>query len=1368
MKDSFVRQFCSITSLSKKKEVLKQYVQKKPDLSVKEVLKNIPVLSDQYRFITMLHTEQLKNLLLKKISYPKFLALIKREIDKRADKVYRRIITKERKGKRFDEIVLEKLGPLIRKNDTIVLEEVTALLKKMPDKLLLKKAYSTFIRDLGIITGILKKVKDDGITRESVETHIFEQRDHLMKAGIRPLLKRFFYVDPAFEPVTETIAALISKLDRQSKDEEIISGASATIKKLFAELKEVDDLDEFRKHAGLLSGANQTYIREINKLYHRLLFRPLLYCYSAFRFPLDREIFRKWIEKLPLETAFSEDVMSEFFRISAEFERRYRERKPPENNEELIQLMYDSTISYTDKFKLLFSCIHHFPKTVPIRECLQKIKDVQYKCEYSFVKDMVTRLSGFYSPDNVDTYLSGKALKIKNAMNRFKKGFTKLARQLQEKHFTGRRIVFDGIIKTVKEEKKAEISLLLALDTEERKNIGFIIKLANFLIEYYFALDFFKILIKLQVFFSSYFTLGGLYLTPAFSGFSKENIHRFLSDHRKDVKLLLEKLSEYRERGTFEGKVRTALLCELGAGPGPPEIKKKERCFTIRKNHHMYSVSITDTSGLVLFSALYKGCAFFHQFLHECMNEDILKIMPIKQNELKVLYQNVHISYIKELLAYISERLDLLKKTESVSNLTQDKIKKEYIESAESDEWIEDFLSDAYQEKTFIHSLLCNIIKEEKDNVWQDENVTKRIAGEKDEYLSLLHRTDSVISYVKGLKKICYGESIQAGLKGRSPDEQPGFIMSELSRIDNKEDMLGTAAYFLVTTSIDDVVSETKDLIESQGIDRYRILLALYNVIDAHDDYHVKIRIIDEYTEYLRKCHPEVYLSIKYLLDIQKENLKNQSIDKNQKVSDIWKSLARIESRQEKIAFLDDMLNDNKSGLLSYYVEHIRAGFIAESLHEIIKQNSDLPPRDQYDLLCRFNVICGKSSLSPAERRELFKKELELETICDLYTKSGEKIFTPRDFDSISKEPYNEGISLKNMKTSLAVASRKVVEKAFTGTGISKQETQKYLNTHYKEHMPANKADIAITSLQDALDYFGDADDPDELTIVSDIIDSVSQNQVPAALELFQKKVVVESAAKREVDRLARLLFSLKQSDIILKCPELNKAIEKQLSGMKNFFIHKAKVESGMLDDDFYESDSNENTTDETGPFDYSSQPENKQTTGFSNTQASGTTFPYLSVTKVKKSRKQDRGDYTEEKDKEYQEKGKSPLLEKSIQTRVGDLIKDKGHLYAGKLIEYVRKTYKPVINEYIKNIYKKKSDFYILLGEKKQYYTYKVLKSAIKRILKEDKYMQMHPKLILSIEDDPKLFYILLYELFEEKKVDGLDSYIYLPKCLD
>ena len=194
MKDAFFNKFCSVTSLSTKKELLKGYIKKNSTPDIKNMLKSIPFLSDQHRLITMLQTEQTKGRLIKKLSISRYLLGIKREIKKRAEKVYKRIITKERKGKRFDEILLEKLGPLIRKNETLIINAVIERLFKMPDRHLLKKAYSTFLRDLVVIMSILKAIKDQGINRESVETHIFEQRDQLMKAGIRPLLKQFFFV----------------------------------------------------------------------------------------------------------------------------------------------------------------------------------------------------------------------------------------------------------------------------------------------------------------------------------------------------------------------------------------------------------------------------------------------------------------------------------------------------------------------------------------------------------------------------------------------------------------------------------------------------------------------------------------------------------------------------------------------------------------------------------------------------------------------------------------------------------------------------------------------------------------------------------------------------------------------------------------------------------------------------------------------------------------------------------------------------------------------------------------------------------------------------------------------------------------------
>ena len=126
---------------------------------------------------------------------------------------------------------------------------------------------------------------------------------------------------------------------------------------------------------------------------------------------------------------------------------------------------------------------------------------------------------------------------------------------------------------------------------------------------------------------------------------------------------------------------------------------------------------------------------------------------------------------------------------------------------------------------------------------------------------------------------------------------------------------------------------------------------------------------------------------------------------------------------------------------------------------------------------------------------------------------------------------------------------------------------------------------------------------------------------------------------------------------------------------------------------------------------DLSSSRDDLQEPGLDASGASLPTIPYTSVAQVYKSREKGDGNNKVGEYQKYQNKKrtkrKSSLLEKSVEAHVKNLIKEKGHVYVGKLIEYVRETYKPVINKYIKSLYKKKSDFFILLGNKKKYYTF-------------------------------------------------------------
>jgi hypothetical protein len=97
---------------------------------------------------------------------------------------------------------------------------------------------------------------------------------------------------------------------------------------------------------------------------------------------------------------------------------------------------------------------------------------------------------------------------------------------------------------------------------------------------------------------------------------------------------------------------------------------------------------------------------------------------------------------------------------------------------------------------------------------------------------------------------------------------------------------------------------------------------------------------------------------------------------------------------------------------------------------------------------------------------------------------------------------------------------------------------------------------------------------------------------------------------------------------------------------------------------------------------------------------------------------------------------------------------------------KYVAKSYAPLITDYMKRMYKHKMDFFIPLGEKRQYYTQEVLRRSVEGILRKDAKGRVHTDLLHSLKQDERLFAMILQELFiRHKSKQG--QILYFPRFL-
>jgi len=1407
---AFAERFCETTALDYKKDLLADFLTRNPSMKSTKIIDAVPVLSDRKRCIEYIAEYKGKLSLIENLTLSRRLANTNREIDKRAKDIFSRMTAKDRKGRKFDEIVMGNISPLIKHNESQVLQNVLHRINKIKDSSPITDIYASFISDLITAINIVQKIKNNGITEKSLEEVFKQSRSKLLKAGMRTMMQNVFFMDPRFALFKQKIQELLHAFRSEELEKEAESGRILNKEEALEDLAHVKDLETFLEKASAIIESGSAYIKHVAKLFDLRLNNPLLNIYKILKFPIDRECFWKWMQNAPVPTKLLPEIKAEISSLKDEFEADSKARKAPDSYEDLLKLIYDYKICFTDKYKLITEAVKKIPEKQALEFCLDQIKNVHYKIEKKFLTVVINQLQHCFSHSEVEKILLEDKKKISQRIEgyklKLKKNIDNLMQNSQQQNYE----VMPSVLKYAVEEKMMGEEAFLQIDRQvnpERK-LGFIVRLANSLIGFYFLLNCQFILDLWRQYFASLKVSDGVFLRHKLSSLTKEEIYKLCTHYVQEKPVVIENLEKYLDWGKAEKQVRKHMLERLGESESfAPEITAGKYRLTGNKYGTTMFLKILDSDKKVRFYNKSPGVNTYLDFFNIIRQNKINNLINVSDEQLKVLYQNIHLHTISLLSEYIEERLKLLTFKNSLLRLSAKEIEVAYKKNENPALHVKELLESGESERALRNTLLGKLDQELKTTPGQETKIIERIGleiqnqntalehiaammrfvntletkqdcldqitsvsieeidkylrmhriaeneayletvsnkldaqeaeqgttpdisktkeyvqelskpeifvadgsvyeekyesldqaktalkdtillnsiednlnflnellkignnelaarsgyikkhsaykkgsaryflyvRELDEQRALIKKTQRFLEFVsqelaklQEVKKLNDAASqrfkvIAEKIQDKQPALQAELLAADLQQLVNPEQKLGVAAKFLLNSSAEDIIEKTKEIIKKGSVNKYIILIALYNIIDQQQDHDAKVKILDEFCRYLEENHYELYLQLKDLLDTQRNNLLNQYRIKRAKISDLWRVLETQQKREDKIKYLNELLADSEWSMFYSYVENIRQGLLAENVDDMLTCNKHLALEDQQDLLQKIKLFRSQEYDTPEISERLSLKLLELSARQSVLKDTKTKVFSPQGFSFIMRIPADEEKIMKSINSTLFKAEREAVEKEFKAQGISQHEITQYIttnlrsesdistfifqkpkekiqsrqtaplaqdkheiektqkptpaaqekDTHEKEKVPASRVPAQgfvenerqeagpdekqgtntdkIEDVAAALNIFGPVQEGAEQELISEIQKLVYNKKITEAVSKIQNDVVWESGKSGEIDRMSRLLYSLKELPVIHEHEQVNDFLEKQLQTLSSVIINEA------------------------------------------------------------------------------------------------------------------------------------------------------------------------------------------------------------------
>ncbi|MBN1798886.1 MAG: hypothetical protein JW822_09930 [Spirochaetales bacterium] len=1226
----FVERFCETTATTHKKDLLADFLTRNPAMKSTKIIDAVSGLSDRKRCIEYIAACKGKLSIIENLTLSRRLASANREIDKRAKAIFNRMTAKDRKGRKFDEIVMGNISPLIKHNESQVLENVLQRINKLKGGSPITNIYSSFISDLIQALNIVQRIKNNGITEISIEEEFTQSRSKLMKPGMRTILQNVLFMDPRFALFKHKIQELLHSFRSEELEKEAESGRILNQDQALKDLSDVKDLETFLDKASAIIESGSGYINHVAKLFDFRLHNPLLSIYKILKFPIDRELFWKWMQKAPVPTKLLPEIKAEVISLKNELEKDSQTKKPPTSYEDLLKLIYDYKGCFTDKYKLITEASKTHPEKQALNFCLDQIKNVYYKIENKILTLVINQLQFCFSYSEIEKILLEDKKKISQRIKGYKLKLKKNIDSLMQGGEQEKYKVLPSVLKYAVEEKVITEEAFLQIDRQvnPEHELGFIVRLASSLLGFYFLLNC-KLIIDLwRRYFASLKVSDGVFLRHKLSSLTKEEIYELCTHYAKEKPVVIENLKKYLDWGKAEKQVRLHMLERLGKPESfAPEITSGKYRLIGDKYSSTMTVKILDAEKKVRFHNKSPGVNTFLDFLNIIKKNKIHNLINVSDEQLKVLFQNIHLHAIDDLSRYIEERLKLLTSENSLVSLSAKEIELNYAKQDDPAKYIEDLLKSGEAERVLRNTLSGRLDQELKTTPVQETDILERIKAEIQNQNTALEHIETMIRFIRaletkqgGVKKItdisideinkylklhrveknaAYLETIldtlmelEAGkdtggdliktkeyvrqipkpevftgedsvyegkyesldqakagirdtilvnsiednlsfldellkignnelaartayvkdhsaykrgsaqffvyareldeqqaltkkiksflefvsnefeklqevkklndaaalrfkqiaekMRGKQPDEQSRLLAEDLYQLTDQEQKLGVAANFLVNSTNEDVLEKTKEIINSGSVNRYKILISLYNILDQQQDHDAKIKILDEFCSYLEENRYELYVQLKDLLDTQRKNLLNQYTKKRARISDLWRVLETQQSRENKIQYLNELLADSEWSMFYSYVENIKQGLLAENVDDMLTRNKHLALEDQYDLLQKIKMFRAEEYDTPEINERLSRKLLELSARQGVLKDKKTKIISSQGFSFIMRIPANEEKIIKTINSSLFNEERAAVEKEFKAQGIAPHEIKQYITKNLR------------------------------------------------------------------------------------------------------------------------------------------------------------------------------------------------------------------------------------------------------------------------------------------------------------------------------
>ncbi|MBN1525235.1 MAG: hypothetical protein JW904_12170 [Spirochaetales bacterium] len=1225
----FAGEFSHVTAHSQKASLLKAYFDEHPKAKLAAVVDALSSLEDRQICIEEGSKALASLTFFERIGLSGRLAAIDRDISRMAREAARKILSRDRNGKQFPEIVMGNLVPMVKQNEGTALLRTAEQLSGLRDSHPVKRVHAAFIFNCAHSIAIAEKIKSLGVSDETIKSVFNENKKLLSRRSMRKVIQSYLLLDPRFKnhlkPMEELLNALLDEAGAQDEHDSSIEAG----RKELAELAGVRDLGTFLSKSAAFTEAGGAYIDEVAGLFDLLLNAPLVNILKLIKFPLNRQLFKKWMHDAPIPNGMSDELDRTIISVEQDLEKKGQDIHLPRDFDGQLRLVYAYNIGFTDKYKLCVETAKQIPEANAVYQYVcRQIKEVQFKIENKFLETVLVQLRKSFSFSEIDIMLENDAKKIQARIADFTVHFKKNIDELVAKPGGKRYSLLHSVVKHIAEEKMISPEAFIEINKKinPAMDLAFAGKLSSSLIDYYFLLNAKLTLEFLKNYFLQIRKSDGVCLSKKLSTMTREDVYGFMSQYKNEPAAVKRELEKYLSWGAAERRLRGQFVSRLGAGEFvAPEIQAGKYRLEARRYGNTFVLKILDRESSTRFNKNVTGIATFLDFKNAVHRFKIDKYVPAGEDVLKILFQYCHIDACRTIEEYIRERHELMTFADSLLLKSSQAIKSEISEAVNSEDKVDYFIERGTEELSLRRKLVSKM-ESEASGVIKDSAQAGRLQKEIGLEKTTIERLEAMIRFVEAFgkkksdpakldikeidsflrthrlaqnneyiadkKRSCEKvieseESVPASLAkaleylNTMPDIQPlkipdpvvsdevtvdivmnavrdyilfhavednitffeqllhqcskekelrsefignhekdrgrnadlvktelAYQRTALSQLQEIEEIVGkeiaqfreveklnseadaelekiiaagstqddtarseaaqkalsavgdetirmtAASKLLMAADSESVEDWTVRALEKSSIDRFKILASLYRVLDAQQDYEVKIKLIDDFIAYLAENKKEIFHALKSLLDIQRERIAAEYENRKIKISDMWKMINGNETREGKMSCINELLKNPQMRLYWPYCAQIRDGLLTENIGEFLGRNTALPVSEQLELIQKIQLFGSDAYNIPAVAQMFSFKEMELQARQKIYQPETKAVFSKNTFLLLEKSRENKSGVCNAMDNDAYDRECRSVEEKFRAHGIEDSKIKSYI----KKNLSSPKA----------------------------------------------------------------------------------------------------------------------------------------------------------------------------------------------------------------------------------------------------------------------------------------------------------------------